>query len=86
VISDIVSDEVVPEELQNDPELWSGCISGALTEEGFLVAFEKAGFYGIQILKRDVRPWRMVEGIEFRSVTIEAFKGKRANVSNAIRR
>ncbi|PYI46340.1 MAG: methyltransferase, partial [Verrucomicrobia bacterium] len=43
VISDIVSDEVVPEELQNDPELWSGCISGALTEEGFLVAFEKAG-------------------------------------------
>ena len=76
VISDIVSDEVVPEELQNDPELWSGCISGALTEEGFLVAFEKAGFYGIQILKRDVRPWRMVEGIEFRSVTIEAFKGK----------
>ena len=76
VISDIVSDEVVPEELQNDPELWSGCISGALTEEGFLAAFEKAGFYGIQILKRDVRPWRMVEGIEFRSVTIEAFKGK----------
>src|SRR5204862_2210956 len=36
VISDIVSDEVVPEELQNDPELWSGCISGALTEKGFL--------------------------------------------------
>src|SRR5436309_3577070 len=76
VISDIVSDEVVPEELQNDPELWSGCISGALTEKGFLAAFEKAGFYGIQILKRDVRPWRMVEGIEFRSATIEAFKGK----------
>ena len=76
VISDIVSDEVVPEELQNDPELWSGCISGALTEEGFLAAFENAGFYGIQILKRDVNPWRSVEGIEFRSVTVEAFKGK----------
>src|SRR5438034_9301191 len=30
VISDIVSDEEVPEEMQNDPELWSGCISGAL--------------------------------------------------------
>jgi ubiquinone/menaquinone biosynthesis C-methylase UbiE len=76
VISDIVSDEEVPEELQNDPELWSGCISGALTEEGFLGAFETAGFYGIQILKRDVDPWRTVQGIEFRSVTIEAFKGK----------
>src|SRR5213080_5028201 len=76
VISDIVSDEEVPEEMQNDPELWSGCISGALTEEGFLAAFEKAGFYGIQILKRDAQPWRTVQGIEFRSVTIEAFKGK----------
>jgi arsenite methyltransferase len=76
VISDIVSDEEVPAEMQNDPELWSGCISGALTEQDFLAAFESAGFYGIQILKRDVDPWRTVNGIEFRSVTVEAFKGK----------
>jgi len=76
VISDIVSDGAVPEEMQNDPELWSGCISGAFTEEGFLAAFENAGFYGIQILKRDAQPWRTVHGIEFRSVTVEAFKGK----------
>src|SRR5437016_6819848 len=76
VICDIVSDEEVPEEMQNDPELWSGCISGALTEERFLAAFEHAGFYGIQVLKRDAQPWRTVQGIEFRSVTIEAFKGK----------
>src|SRR5262245_3070564 len=76
VISDIVSDEPVPGSLQNDPMLWSGCISGALTEEGFLQAFLDAGFYGVQILKRDTTPWRTVEGIEFRSITIEAFKGK----------
>ena len=76
VISDIVSDEEVPEHLQNDPELWSGCISGALTEEGFLAAFSQAGFYGVRILKRDEQPWQTVEGIEFRSVTVEAFKGK----------
>jgi arsenite methyltransferase len=85
VISDIVSDEVVPAEMQNDPELWSGCISGAYTEEGFLKAFEEAGFYGIQILKRDAEPWRTVVGIEFRSVTIEAFKGKQGNALSAIR-
>jgi arsenite methyltransferase len=76
VISDIVSDEEVPEEMQDDPELWSGCISGAFTEEGFLAAFEKAGFSGIQVLKRDAIAWRTVQGIEFRSVTIEASKGK----------
>ncbi len=76
VISDIVADEPVPEALQQNPELWSGCISGALTEEDFLRAFADAGFYGIQILKRDAAPWRTVEGIEFRSVTVQAFKGK----------
>jgi SAM-dependent methyltransferase len=76
VISDIVSDEEVPAALQNDPELWSGCISGAMTEGGFLAAFEVAGFHGIRILERQKEPWRTVEGIEFRSLTVEAFKGK----------
>jgi SAM-dependent methyltransferase len=76
VISDIVADEEVPVEMQNDPELWSGCISGALTEVEFLRAFEQAGFYGIQIVKRDEAPWQTVAGIEFRSVTVEAWKGK----------
>lgn len=76
VISDIVADENVPDHLQSDPELWSGCISGALTEEGFLRAFAEAGFYGIEVLKFDIQPWRTVEGIEFRSMTVQAFKGK----------
>ena len=76
VISDIVSDEDVPSRLQEDPELWSGCISGAFREDHFLKAFEEAGFYGIRLLKRDEKPWQTVEGIEFRSVTVEAFKGK----------
>ncbi|MBC8127672.1 MAG: methyltransferase domain-containing protein [Gloeobacteraceae cyanobacterium ES-bin-144] len=76
VISDIVSDEEIPEHLQNDAFLWSGCISGAYTEEGFLKAFSDAGFYGVEILKRDDTPWQTVEGIEFRSVTIQAWKGK----------
>lgn len=75
VISDIVSDEDVPKSLQQDPTLWSGCISGALREDLFLKAFAGAGFYGIRLLKRDEKPWQTVHGIEFRSVTIEAFKG-----------
>jgi len=76
VISDIVSDEVVPENLQDDPELWSGCISGAFQEGAFLKAFEDAGFHGIRVLKLDRQPWRTVQGFEFRSMTVEAFKGK----------
>jgi hypothetical protein len=46
-------------------------------EQGvFLAAFEQAGFHGIEILKRDAQPWRTVEGIEFRSITVRAMKGK----------
>ena len=75
-ISDIVADEDVPKHLQNDPELWSGCISGAFREDRFLKAFEEAGFYGIEIAARQSEPWRTVEGIEFRSLTIVARKGK----------
>jgi ubiquinone/menaquinone biosynthesis C-methylase UbiE len=75
-ISDIVSDEEALQHLKNDPELWSGCISGAFTETGFLQAFEDAGFYGMEIVKRDDKPWQTIEGIEFRSVTIVAHKGK----------
>ncbi len=74
VISDIVSDEPVTAEMMQDPELWSGCLSGALTEQGFLRAFEDAGFYGIQFRKFDLEPWRVVDGVVFRSVTVEAFK------------
>lgn len=75
-ISDIVSDESVPERLQQDPELWSGCITGAFREDEFLKAFEDAGFHGIELVKRESQPWRTVEGIEFRSVTVVAHKGK----------
>lgn len=76
VISDIVCDEEVPQHLQDDAELWSGCISGAFLEDEFLQAFEDAGFYGVSILKFDEEPWQTVKGIEFRSMTIEAYKGK----------
>lgn len=76
VISDIVSDEDIPEHLQRDPNLWSGCISGAFREDQFLQAFEVAGFYGVTVVERQEKPWRTVEGIEFRSVTVAAYKGK----------
>lgn len=75
-ISDIVSDEVVPQELRDDPVLWSGCISGAFFEGELLRLLEEAGFHGIAIDKWDEKPWQTVGGIEFRAATITAHKGK----------
>ncbi len=75
VISDIVSDKTVTDEMMADPDLWSGCISGAFRGDQFPRAFEEAGFQGVQVLKLDEEPWQTVEGIEFRSMTVEALKG-----------
>ena len=76
VISDIVCDEDPTAKIINDPELWSGCIAGAFREDNFLKMFEEAGFYGIEILKREEQPWQVIDGIEFRSMTLRAYKGK----------
>ncbi|MEL6440219.1 MAG: methyltransferase domain-containing protein [Cyanobacteria bacterium J06621_8] len=76
VISDIVCDEDPTPKIINDPDLWSGCIAGAFREDQFLKMFEDAGFYGIEILKRETTPWQVVDGVEFRSMTIRAYKGK----------
>ena len=75
-ISDIVSDEDVPLAMQRDPELWTGCISGALREDRFLSAFADAGLYGIEVAAYQSEPWAVVDGIEFRSMTVVAHKGK----------
>ncbi len=75
-ISDIVSDEPVPEVMKRDPTLWSGCIAGAFQEAAFLAAFERAGFHAIAFDKYGEKPWKTLHGIEFRSVTLTARKGK----------
>jgi arsenite methyltransferase len=73
-ISDIVSDEAIPEHLKADDALWSGCISGAFEEEEMLKAFHGVGFLSVALDKWDAEPWQVVEGIEFRSVTVTAVK------------
>jgi arsenite methyltransferase len=74
VISDIIADRPVTPSLQNDPELWSGCISGALTLQEFVRGFEQAGFTNIEVLERGAEPWRVVQDIAFWSITIRASK------------
>ena len=76
VISDIVSDEHPSEAILSDPKLWSGCIAGAFREDEFLEMFESVGFYGVEILQRQKEPWQVIDGIEFRSITVRAYKGK----------
>lgn len=73
-ISDIVSDETVPQKLKDDLELWSGCISGAFQEKEMIDVFLEAGFQAVAFDKWSADPWQVVEGIEFRAVTLTATK------------
>jgi ubiquinone/menaquinone biosynthesis C-methylase UbiE len=75
VISDIVAEREVPLAMQQDEELWSGCISGAFEEQAFGQAFLDAGFAEYEVLERQEDPWRVVGGIAFRSVTVAAYRG-----------
>jgi SAM-dependent methyltransferase len=72
MISDIVSEQEVPPHLKVNPQLWGECLVGALTQEEFLAQLERAGFYGLSVLKRTY--WKEVEGYPFHSVTVQGFK------------
>lgn len=73
-ISDIVADEPVPAHLKEDPMLWSGCVSGAMEEGAFIQGFVAAGFTGVCLESWSDQPWQVVDGIEFRAVTVTAYK------------
>jgi 7,8-dihydro-6-hydroxymethylpterin dimethyltransferase len=72
VVADIVSEAEVPPHLKVNPELWGECLVGALTEEQFLAQLERAGFYGLTVLKKSY--WKDVEGYPFFSITVQGFK------------
>ncbi|MFQ5442062.1 MAG: methyltransferase domain-containing protein [Thermodesulfobacteriota bacterium] len=72
VISDVVSDKEVPEEMRDDKELWGECISGALTVDEFLNHAVEAGFHGAGLLSKDF--YREAGGIRFYSITFRAYK------------
>lgn len=72
LISDIVSEREVPPHLKVNPQLWGECLAGALTQEQFIAELERAGFYGLEILKKTY--WKDVDGYPFFSVTVRGWK------------
>jgi arsenite methyltransferase len=50
IVSDIVSEGVLPDEIRNDSNAWACCIGGALEQQEYLREIRKAGFGDIQIL------------------------------------
>ena len=75
-ISDIVSDRPVPGYLKRDKELWNACLSGALTDEGFVQVARNAGFLDVNMTNNYL--YKKVEYIQFYSITLKGSKPKKA--------
>jgi radical SAM protein with 4Fe4S-binding SPASM domain len=72
IISDIVSDKLVPGFMKRDKDLWNACLSGALTDKRFQEAAESAGFPDVTLTRNYL--YKKVEYINFYSITMKAAK------------
>jgi arsenite methyltransferase len=71
-ISDIVTDQPVPQYLVHDAEKWGDCLSGALMLTDYIAGMVGAGFLGIHLIKAS--PFQVIDGIHFFSVTLTGYK------------
>lgn len=81
-ISDIVSDQTVPQYLVHDTQKWGDCLSGALTLTDYMNGITAAGFLGVHLVK--FSPWRVIDGIHFFSVTLTGYKLPQATIPSSI--
>jgi arsenite methyltransferase len=82
-ISDIVTDQTVPQYLLHDVGRWGDCLSGALTLAEYIAGMVQAGFLGIHLIKSS--PWRIIDGIHFFSVTLTGYKLPEETTAPAVR-
>ena len=70
VVSDVVSEAVLPESVRLDPAAWAACYGGAIPEADYLAAVTAAGLVDVGVLKRTA-PYEK-GGVRVLSLTIEA--------------
>lgn len=75
-ISDMVSRGQIPVSVRKNPELWAGCISGAIDEEKYLDIIRETGFRDIKVHDRYESGSVKKDGYSLVSVTVEAVKPK----------
>ena len=76
MVSDIVTDGELPEEVRQDPEAWAGCIAGAMDRGDYLEAIRRAGFERVEVVGEqayDEMGDPRLDGKVF-SVQVRAFK------------
>ena len=77
IVSDIVTERTLPDEIKQDPGAWAGCIAGALEQQKYLGKIRKAGFKNVQVVSErefyvESKESKTVE--KLMSVTVKAYK------------
>lgn len=51
-VSDVVSEELLPESVRNDPAAWAACYGGSIPEADYLAAIAAAGLRDVAVVRR----------------------------------
>jgi ubiquinone/menaquinone biosynthesis C-methylase UbiE len=72
VVSDVIAEEELPEDVRADPAAWAACYGGAIPEAEYVGAARRAGFEALEVLERS-EPYEK-EGVRIRSLTLKGTK------------
>jgi ubiquinone/menaquinone biosynthesis C-methylase UbiE len=76
MISDIVTEGELPDEVRENFDAWAGCIAGALEKNQYLETIKGAGFKNVEIVSQSTYDIGLIEELRGRitSVQVEAYK------------
>lgn len=72
IVSDVLAESKLPDEVTGNPEAWAGCYGGAIPKEDYFNSIRDAGFTEIEILEES-KPYEK-GGVIVISLTIRSFK------------
>jgi len=77
VVSDIVTERALPDEIKQDLDAWAGCIAGALEQRKYLDKIKRAGFNDMQVIPNkefyiEGEGGKVLEKLQ--SITVKAYK------------
>jgi SAM-dependent methyltransferase len=77
VISDIVAERVLSDEMRHDLNAWAGCVAGTLQQEEYLSKIREAGFNDLELISNRefyVEDSKTKEMVKLLSITVKGHK------------
>ena len=81
IVSDLVTERALPDEIKQNPDAWAACIAGALEQQDYLGRIKKAGFEDVQVVSKtefyiEDKKSKVME--KFLSIMVKAYKREKS--------